>query len=64
MTVLFFLNPKNIPAARDGMHLGFAWGPGDILVFDTVYKAAGQCGTTSFYWGEKKPIIKCVSEVM
>ncbi|XP_029914044.1 nuclear pore complex protein Nup85 [Myripristis murdjan] len=37
----------NIPAARDGMHLGFAWGPGDILVFDTVYKAAGATGSGS-----------------
>uniref|UniRef100_A0A8C4DHV1 Nuclear pore complex protein Nup85 n=1 Tax=Dicentrarchus labrax TaxID=13489 RepID=A0A8C4DHV1_DICLA len=28
----------NIPAASSGTHLGFAWGPGDILVYETLYK--------------------------
>ncbi|KAK5856393.1 hypothetical protein PBY51_007993 [Eleginops maclovinus] len=28
----------NIPAASDGKHLGFAWGPGDILAYETIYK--------------------------
>lgn len=28
----------NIPAAGRGKHLGFAWGPGDILVFETHHK--------------------------
>uniref|UniRef100_A0A8C4DIL7 Nuclear pore complex protein Nup85 n=1 Tax=Dicentrarchus labrax TaxID=13489 RepID=A0A8C4DIL7_DICLA len=31
----------NIPAASSGTHLGFAWGPGDILVYETLYKASG-----------------------
>uniref|UniRef100_A0A672ZLG3 Nuclear pore complex protein Nup85 n=1 Tax=Sphaeramia orbicularis TaxID=375764 RepID=A0A672ZLG3_9TELE len=26
-----------------GKHLGFAWGPGDILVYETLYKASGMC---------------------
>uniref|UniRef100_A0A8C4GF68 Nuclear pore complex protein Nup85 n=1 Tax=Dicentrarchus labrax TaxID=13489 RepID=A0A8C4GF68_DICLA len=30
----------NIPAASSGTHLGFAWGPGDILVYETLYKAS------------------------
>ncbi|KAF3846441.1 hypothetical protein F7725_003519 [Dissostichus mawsoni] len=30
----------NIPAASDGKHLGFAWGPGDILAYETLYKAS------------------------
>lgn len=34
---------KNIPAASDGKHLGFAWGPGDILVYETVHKVSGMC---------------------
>uniref|UniRef100_A0A8C4DHV4 Nuclear pore complex protein Nup85 n=1 Tax=Dicentrarchus labrax TaxID=13489 RepID=A0A8C4DHV4_DICLA len=33
----------NIPAASSGTHLGFAWGPGDILVYETLYKASGKC---------------------
>ncbi|XP_059203491.1 nuclear pore complex protein Nup85 [Centropristis striata] len=37
----------NIPAASDGKHLGFAWGPGDILVYETLYKAAGAKGSGS-----------------
>uniref|UniRef100_A0AAZ3NU87 Nuclear pore complex protein Nup85 n=1 Tax=Oncorhynchus tshawytscha TaxID=74940 RepID=A0AAZ3NU87_ONCTS len=24
-------------------HLGFVWGPGDILVYETIYKASGGC---------------------
>ncbi|XP_040918719.1 nuclear pore complex protein Nup85 [Toxotes jaculatrix] len=35
----------NIPAASDGKHLGFAWGPGDILVYETLYKASGATGS-------------------
>lgn len=35
----------NIPAAGDGTHLGFAWGPGDILVYETLYKASGATGS-------------------
>ncbi|XP_044038566.1 nuclear pore complex protein Nup85 [Siniperca chuatsi] len=35
----------NIPAASDGKHLGFAWGPGDILVHETIYKASGATGS-------------------
>lgn len=35
----------NIPAASDGKHLGFAWGPGDILVYETLYKASGAKGS-------------------
>lgn len=34
---------QNIPAASAGTHLGFAWGPGDILVYETLYKASGMC---------------------
>ncbi|XP_075942207.1 nuclear pore complex protein Nup85 isoform X2 [Anarhichas minor] len=35
----------NIPAASDGKHLGFAWGPGDILVYETLYKASDAKGS-------------------
>ncbi|XP_071768440.1 nuclear pore complex protein Nup85 [Centroberyx gerrardi] len=35
----------SIPAAGDGKHLGFAWGPGDILVYETVFKASGAKGS-------------------
>ncbi|XP_023250906.1 nuclear pore complex protein Nup85 [Seriola lalandi dorsalis] len=35
----------NIPAASDGKHLGFAWGPGDILAYETLYKASGAKGS-------------------
>ncbi|CAK6964840.1 nuclear pore complex protein Nup85 [Scomber scombrus] len=31
----------NIPSASAGKHLGFAWGPGDILVYETLYKRSG-----------------------
>lgn len=45
----FLLQMQNIPAASDGKHLGFAWGPGDILVYETLYKASGmlRCGYKS-----------------
>uniref|UniRef100_A0A7N8XQN9 Nuclear pore complex protein Nup85 n=1 Tax=Mastacembelus armatus TaxID=205130 RepID=A0A7N8XQN9_9TELE len=33
----------NIPAVSNGKHLGFAWGPGDILVYETIYKPSGMC---------------------
>uniref|UniRef100_A0A8D3DPJ9 Nuclear pore complex protein Nup85 n=1 Tax=Scophthalmus maximus TaxID=52904 RepID=A0A8D3DPJ9_SCOMX len=33
----------NIPAASHGKHLGFAWGPGDILLFETLYKLPLCC---------------------
>ncbi|CAB1450724.1 unnamed protein product [Pleuronectes platessa] len=37
----------NIPAASHGKHLGFAWGPGDILVYETLYKgSAGRSEKT------------------
>uniref|UniRef100_A0A3Q3GYW7 Nuclear pore complex protein Nup85 n=1 Tax=Labrus bergylta TaxID=56723 RepID=A0A3Q3GYW7_9LABR len=32
----------NIPAASDGKHLGFAWGPGDILTYETLYPNKGS----------------------
>lgn len=35
----------NIPAISDGKHMGFAWGPGDILVYETLYKASGASGS-------------------
>lgn len=35
----------NIPAARPGKHLGFAWGPCNILVHETFYKASGAQGS-------------------
>ncbi|XP_054463899.1 nuclear pore complex protein Nup85 [Anoplopoma fimbria] len=35
----------NIPAASAGKHLGFAWGPGDILVYETLYKASDAKGS-------------------
>uniref|UniRef100_A0A3Q4MC74 Nuclear pore complex protein Nup85 n=1 Tax=Neolamprologus brichardi TaxID=32507 RepID=A0A3Q4MC74_NEOBR len=34
-----FFKLQNIPAISDGKHMGFAWGPGDILVYETRYKA-------------------------
>ncbi|KAM9346685.1 nuclear pore complex protein Nup85 [Symphorus nematophorus] len=39
----------NIPAASHGMHLGFAWGPGDILVHETCYKVPGMKGSGSSF---------------
>ncbi|CAL8284593.1 unnamed protein product [Boreogadus saida] len=38
----------NIPAS-EGNHLGFVWGPGDILVYDTIYKSSGSVGTCSSF---------------
>lgn len=35
----------NIPAVGDGKHMGFAWGPGDILVYETAYKGSGASGS-------------------
>lgn len=40
---------QNIPAAGVGRHLGLAWAPGDILVYETLYKTSGMC------WYYKKP---------
>uniref|UniRef100_A0A3B5APM8 Nuclear pore complex protein Nup85 n=1 Tax=Stegastes partitus TaxID=144197 RepID=A0A3B5APM8_9TELE len=34
-----------IPAVSDGKHMGFAWGPGDILVYETLHKASGASGS-------------------
>lgn len=34
----------NIPAVGRGKHLGFAWGPGDILVYETHYKPSDAKG--------------------
>uniref|UniRef100_A0A8D3DGK6 Nuclear pore complex protein Nup85 n=1 Tax=Scophthalmus maximus TaxID=52904 RepID=A0A8D3DGK6_SCOMX len=31
-----------------GKHLGFAWGPGDILLFETLYKASGTWSGCAF----------------
>ncbi|KAK9534986.1 hypothetical protein VZT92_007395 [Zoarces viviparus] len=42
----------NIPAASDGKHLGFAWGPGDILVYETLYKASNAKGSCSSFINE------------
>ncbi|CAN9505904.1 unnamed protein product [Ophioblennius macclurei] len=36
-----------IPAVSDGNHMGFAWGPGDILVYETLFKASGAKGSGS-----------------
>lgn len=33
---------QNIPSSA-GKHLGFTWGPGDILVYETLYKSSGMC---------------------
>ncbi|XP_015258463.1 PREDICTED: nuclear pore complex protein Nup85 [Cyprinodon variegatus] len=32
----------NIPGIRHGKHMGFAWGPGDILVYETQFKPSGS----------------------
>lgn len=40
---LFLFSIQNIPASA-GKHLGFTWGPGDILVYETLYKASGVYG--------------------
>uniref|UniRef100_A0A8C5H6W5 Nuclear pore complex protein Nup85 n=1 Tax=Gouania willdenowi TaxID=441366 RepID=A0A8C5H6W5_GOUWI len=36
-----------IPAVSTGKHMGFAWGPGDILVYETLYKAKGASSSGS-----------------
>lgn len=33
---------QNIPGIRRGKHMGFAWGPGDILVYETQFKPSGM----------------------
>ncbi|XP_077589999.1 nuclear pore complex protein Nup85 [Stigmatopora nigra] len=38
-----------IPTSIHGKHLGFAWGPGDILVYETLYKQSGTLGLCSSY---------------
>ncbi|XP_053299142.1 nuclear pore complex protein Nup85 isoform X2 [Pleuronectes platessa] len=38
----------NIPAASHGKHLGFAWGPGDILVYETLYKGIAGSAACPF----------------
>ncbi|XP_060945834.1 nuclear pore complex protein Nup85 [Limanda limanda] len=38
----------NIPAASHGKHLGFAWGPGDILVYETLYKGSAGSAACPF----------------
>lgn len=40
---VFLFSIQNIPASA-GKHLGFTWGPGDILVYETLYKASGVYG--------------------
>ncbi|XP_017277247.1 nuclear pore complex protein Nup85 [Kryptolebias marmoratus] len=35
----------NIPGIRHGKHMGFAWGPGDILVYETLHRASGATGS-------------------
>ncbi|XP_034047191.1 nuclear pore complex protein Nup85 [Thalassophryne amazonica] len=44
----------NIPTSADGKHLGFAWGPGDILVYETLYKAYGATGSRCSFIHEVK----------
>ncbi|XP_077388319.1 nuclear pore complex protein Nup85 [Festucalex cinctus] len=39
----------NIPASSHGKHLGFTWGPGDILVYETLYKQTGASGSCSSF---------------
>uniref|UniRef100_A0A7N8XLC5 Nuclear pore complex protein Nup85 n=1 Tax=Mastacembelus armatus TaxID=205130 RepID=A0A7N8XLC5_9TELE len=39
----------NIPAVSNGKHLGFAWGPGDILVYETIYKPSGATSSGSCF---------------
>ncbi|XP_068192136.1 nuclear pore complex protein Nup85 [Antennarius striatus] len=43
----------NIPAVGAGKHLGFSWGPGDILLYETHYKDSGFSGAS----GSGCPII-------
>uniref|UniRef100_H2M1F7 Nuclear pore complex protein Nup85 n=1 Tax=Oryzias latipes TaxID=8090 RepID=H2M1F7_ORYLA len=37
----------NIPALRRGKHMGFAWGQGNIFVYETLFKATGATGSGS-----------------
>lgn len=37
----------SIPAVGTGRHMGVAWGPGDILVYETCYKSTGVTGTST-----------------
>ncbi|XP_075880285.1 nuclear pore complex protein Nup85 [Nelusetta ayraudi] len=37
----------NIPAVGAGRHMGVAWGPGDILVYETCYKSTGGTGSST-----------------
>ncbi|XP_061830280.1 nuclear pore complex protein Nup85 [Nerophis lumbriciformis] len=39
----------NIPAVSHGKHLGYAWGPGDILVYETLYKRSGVTGSCNSF---------------
>ncbi|XP_034568105.1 nuclear pore complex protein Nup85 isoform X2 [Notolabrus celidotus] len=43
------LKKQNIPEASDGKHLGFAWGPGDILAYETLYTSSGVTGSGSSF---------------
>uniref|UniRef100_A0A8C6M093 Nuclear pore complex protein Nup85 n=1 Tax=Nothobranchius furzeri TaxID=105023 RepID=A0A8C6M093_NOTFU len=36
------VEPVNISGIRPGKRMGFAWGPGDILVYETQNKASGR----------------------
>uniref|UniRef100_A0A8C7YIH8 Nuclear pore complex protein Nup85 n=1 Tax=Oryzias sinensis TaxID=183150 RepID=A0A8C7YIH8_9TELE len=38
---------SNIPALRRGKHMGFAWGQGNIFVYETLFKATGATGSGS-----------------
>ncbi|XP_074553635.1 nuclear pore complex protein Nup85 [Halichoeres trimaculatus] len=38
-----------IPAVSDGKHLGFAWGPGGILAYETSYPSSGVTGSGSSF---------------
>ncbi|XP_061605070.1 nuclear pore complex protein Nup85 isoform X2 [Phyllopteryx taeniolatus] len=39
----------NIPTSSHVKHLGFAWGPGDILVYETLYKPSGASGSSKTF---------------
>ncbi|XP_061557568.1 nuclear pore complex protein Nup85 isoform X2 [Phycodurus eques] len=38
-----------IPTSSHVKHLGFAWGPGDILVYETLYKPSGASGSSKTF---------------
>uniref|UniRef100_A0AAQ5ZAD7 Nuclear pore complex protein Nup85 n=1 Tax=Amphiprion ocellaris TaxID=80972 RepID=A0AAQ5ZAD7_AMPOC len=42
-------NLPKITSDLDGKHMGFAWGPGDILVYETLHKASGASGSGSSF---------------